>query len=154
MDREPLKKPFAFSVALRNVNLGVTGRQNVTNYNNVVNKKNMKSGIILPRAVGDNNHNNNNVIPMKQSDLRIPSKPTISSQRNKSNVKHSHRMSNFYKARGYNVLLRTNDNNSSNNEKYQQPVRPSDSSNNSSTGRRKKKARFFVQTRRHLMSIL
>ena len=137
MDREPLKKPFAFSVALRNVNLGVTGRQN--DNNNVVNKKNMKSGIILPRAVGDNNHNNNNVIPMKQSDLRIPSKPTISSQRNKSNVKHSHRMSNFYKARGYNVLLRTNDNNGSNNEKYQQPVRPSDSSNNSSTGRRKKR---------------
>ncbi len=149
MDREPLKKPFAFSVALRNVNLGVTGRQNDNNNNNVVNKKNIKSGIILPRAVGDNNHNNNNVIPMKQSNLRIPSKPTISSQRNKSNVKHSHRMSNFYKARGYNVLLRTNDNNSSNNEKYQQPVRPSDSSNNSSTGRRKKRQNSLYKTRRH-----
>ena len=111
METEPVKKPFAFSVALRNITLGVTG-QNETNFN-IVNKNSDsdKPTFFLPSATSNGfSTKRSNVIPIKENNQRIPSKPTAVNQphyRNKNNIKHSHRASNFYKARGYSVLLRS-----------------------------------------------
>ena len=98
-----------------------------------------------------NNDKDSHVISSKQNQQRVPSKPDALYQSNNDKPKYprnstttqSHR-STFYKARGYDVFLRTNN---SRNEKYQYPVRPAEAFSEKETGRRKKRRDTMYKTR-------
>ena len=127
MEGEALRRPFSFSVGLRNVHLGVKGENEKTR-KEFKRKKNLS----LPKAKVEKTTGSSigTKIPnMKESSQRMPSKPAGSQYLNaKSRGRQPHRISNFYKVRGYDVSLRSTAVREASHraEAFQQPVRPND----------------------------